>query len=57
MTSPCIGVCRLVSGQCVGCYRTLNEIARWSRMGDEERAEVLSLCEERKKSPRLVRPG
>jgi len=30
--SPCCGVCRMeaASGRCAGCWRTLDEIARWS---------------------------
>lgn len=36
--TPCIGVCRMdASGVCVGCYRTLAEIARWGSMNDAER--------------------
>ena len=27
---------------CLGCKRTLGEIARWSEMTDEERAEVMA---------------
>ena len=27
---------------CIGCYRTLDEIARWSEMGDAERGAVLA---------------
>jgi predicted Fe-S protein YdhL (DUF1289 family) len=29
------------SRHCVGCYRTLPEIARWSRMTDAERDEIM----------------
>lgn len=31
--SPCVGVCRMDPGQgwCAGCFRTLEEIAGWSR--------------------------
>ncbi len=31
MASPCVSVCRMdaASGLCVGCLRTLDEIARW----------------------------
>jgi hypothetical protein len=29
------------SHHCVGCYRTLPEIARWSRMTDAERDEIM----------------
>jgi len=36
--TPCIGVCRMdEQGLCVGCRRTLAEIARWGSMDDEER--------------------
>jgi len=41
-TSPCIDVCRLDSNdRCVGCGRTLDEIARWSRMSEDEQRAVL----------------
>lgn len=36
--TPCIGICRMDGeGLCVGCRRTLAEIARWGTMDDEER--------------------
>jgi predicted Fe-S protein YdhL (DUF1289 family) len=36
--TPCIGICRMDEyGLCVGCRRTLAEIARWGSMDDEER--------------------
>ncbi|HEX7349034.1 MAG TPA: DUF1289 domain-containing protein [Rhodanobacteraceae bacterium] len=36
--SPCIGVCRLdAAGMCIGCRRTMSEIARWGTMSNEER--------------------
>ena len=43
--SPCISVCRTDpdSGCCVGCHRTLDEIARWSAMSDAQRMEVWML--------------
>ncbi|HEX2493895.1 MAG TPA: DUF1289 domain-containing protein [Steroidobacter sp.] len=35
--SPCIKLCRLDEHNvCVGCGRTLAEIARWSRMSAEQ---------------------
>ncbi len=44
MLTPCIGVCMLdPSGLCDGCYRTGDEIARWSRMSDAERAHVMDV--------------
>ncbi|TAM11180.1 MAG: DUF1289 domain-containing protein [Nevskiaceae bacterium] len=37
-TSPCIGVCTMGSdGLCLGCRRTLPEIAQWSGMADDAR--------------------
>jgi predicted Fe-S protein YdhL (DUF1289 family) len=36
--TPCIGTCRMdADGLCVGCRRTLAEIARWGTMDDAER--------------------
>ena len=37
LPSPCVSVCRMspLSGLCEGCLRSLEEIAAWSRMGDE----------------------
>ena len=36
------------SGLCLGCLRTLPEIATWSRMSDEERAKIMSELEGRR---------
>jgi predicted Fe-S protein YdhL (DUF1289 family) len=30
------------SGLCLGCYRTLPEVAAWSRLTDDERAELMT---------------
>ena len=40
--SPCISVCRMDerTGWCAGCLRTLDEIAAWSLLDDEEKREV-----------------
>jgi predicted Fe-S protein YdhL (DUF1289 family) len=40
--SPCISVCRIdaASGLCVGCLRTLDEIAAWSGLDDDARRAV-----------------
>ncbi|HEU0277195.1 MAG TPA: DUF1289 domain-containing protein [Rhodanobacteraceae bacterium] len=36
--TPCVGVCRMDDGGlCLGCRRTLAEIAGWSRLDDAER--------------------
>ena len=39
--SPCNGVCRLGAGEfCVGCGRTLSEIAEWPSATPERRVAV-----------------
>jgi predicted Fe-S protein YdhL (DUF1289 family) len=40
--SPCISVCRIdaASGTCEGCYRTLDEIARWSAASEDEKRAI-----------------
>jgi predicted Fe-S protein YdhL (DUF1289 family) len=43
--TPCVKVC-VVDGQtnnCLGCGRTLGEIAQWARFSDAERDAVLAL--------------
>jgi len=37
-----------VRGVCIGCCRSLDEIARWGGMSESEREQVLSLLPERK---------
>ena len=42
--SPCTKICTLDarSGQCLGCGRTIDEIARWSGMSDAERRRIMA---------------
>ena len=42
VSSPCISVCRIdpVTGWCEGCLRTLDEIAQWGSMPDEQRSAI-----------------
>jgi uncharacterized protein len=44
MKSPCVKVCQMDPrrGLCMGCGRTLDEIARWAQMSDDERERVLA---------------
>ena len=44
MDSPCTKVCVMDadSRYCIGCSRTLDEIARWGTMDDAERAAVMA---------------
>ncbi|MDZ7592284.1 MAG: DUF1289 domain-containing protein [Rubrivivax sp.] len=40
--SPCIDICRMdeATGWCVGCLRTLDEIALWSALDEEGKRQV-----------------
>jgi uncharacterized protein len=42
--TPCVNVCLLDSelGLCVGCGRTIDEIANWASMSDVERAAIMA---------------
>jgi predicted Fe-S protein YdhL (DUF1289 family) len=45
MPSPCRNVCVMhePSGHCVGCGRTLDEIALWSVLDDDDKGAVWAL--------------
>ena len=51
MKSPCIKVCQMdpARGVCIGCCRTLDEIARWGGMSDTERKLVMEALDGRRK--------
>ena len=47
--SPCIGVCELNSkGYCKGCFRARDERLYWLQLTDDQRRDVLRLCQLRK---------
>jgi predicted Fe-S protein YdhL (DUF1289 family) len=41
MSSPCIKLCRLVNGVCIGCKRTQDEIREWFYADDKRKLEIL----------------
>lgn len=45
IASPCVLVCNIDNrtGLCLGCARTLDEIARWSRLSDAHKLQILEL--------------
>ena len=53
MPSPCTKVCVMDADNryCLGCKRTLGEIARWGSMTDEEQAVVLAQLPARRTEP------
>lgn len=57
--SPCVNVCQIdeASGLCRGCRRTLEEIATWLEMSDEERLRVWRRIAERRVARGEPLPG
>ncbi len=47
--SPCVSVCRMSSATelCLGCFRSLDEIALWGRMDEEAKRQVWRAIEKR----------
>ncbi|MEF1173122.1 MULTISPECIES: cysteine-rich CWC family protein [Vibrio] len=41
MKTPCIAACKNEGGICLGCHRTVEEIATWRMMTDEQRESVM----------------
>ncbi|MBX3589715.1 MAG: DUF1289 domain-containing protein [Burkholderiaceae bacterium] len=52
--SPCVSVCRIdpASGLCVGCLRTLDEIAAWGSLADGAKRAIWNEIEHRRGSMR-----
>jgi predicted Fe-S protein YdhL (DUF1289 family) len=48
VASPCINVCKMEAGLCAGCFRTLDEIARWANAGDNEKRLILATVAQRR---------
>ena len=48
--SPCISVCTLLQPQgiCLGCFRTLDEIAQWSVLDAAAKRAVLAALPQRR---------
>jgi predicted Fe-S protein YdhL (DUF1289 family) len=44
IATPCVKVCVVdgASSLCLGCWRTLSEIAGWSGLTDAERAAIMA---------------
>jgi hypothetical protein len=50
VVTPCVKVCIVdgESGLCLGCYRTLREVAQWSSLGVAERLAIMDSLPARK---------
>lgn len=50
--TPCVGICRMgADGLCLGCRRTLAEIARWGGMSDAERRRWMREVQPQRPAP------
>lgn len=49
MKSPCVSICMMDPSAdiCMGCCRTLDEIADWHKYTDEQREQVMSQLKSR----------
>ena len=54
--SPCVSICRVdpATQWCEGCFRTLEEIAAWSRMEDDGKREVWRVIAQRALASRVA---
>ncbi len=61
LPSPCISICQIdpVSQNCMGCYRTRQEIARWPALTADEQQLLLQQLKQRRaeKTGIHVRPS
>ena len=50
LPSPCISICQIdpETGNCLGCYRSRQEIARWPAMSTNEQADLLEALKQRR---------
>lgn len=55
--SPCNDVCRMdaASGLCLGCWRTIDEIAAWPALDEARRIELLAELPARRARARAAR--
>ncbi len=59
LATPCVKVCIVdgESGLCLGCFRTLTEVAAWTRFSDAERAEIMADLPARRSRIRPEKPA
>ena len=59
IATPCVKVCIVdgESGLCLGCYRTLQEVAGWTRLTGPERSAIMRAAPERRSRIRPEKLG
>ncbi|MBP0444243.1 DUF1289 domain-containing protein [Roseomonas sp. SSH11] len=51
LPSPCVKLCRLDgNGMCLGCFRSIDEIAAWPSADDAMRRAILARCAGRRRT-------
>ena len=45
--SPCVGLCECKKNLCLGCGRTVHEIAKWGYLSNNEKKEIIKISKER----------
>jgi len=41
METPCIRVCKLEDGKCIGCGRTQEQLRMWTTYTDQQRQQIM----------------
>ncbi|WP_301064270.1 DUF1289 domain-containing protein [Maricaulis sp.] len=56
--TPCVQVCFVdpKAQLCVGCFRTMEELGRWTRYTDDERAAIMTALPERETAYKAAKP-
>ncbi len=56
--SPCLSVCRMDGARavCEGCWRSIEEIAAWSRLADADKLVVWERIEARQRDAQTLTP-
>ncbi len=56
--SPCVNVCQLDEQQrwCLGCWRSLGEIAAWARLPEDDKRQVWLRLDARRAAGRVDDP-
>jgi predicted Fe-S protein YdhL (DUF1289 family) len=48
--SPCRGICQVNNrGYCKGCFRSREERFHWNSLTDQQKRQVITLCQQRYK--------
>lgn len=47
ISSPCIKICSIDNEKCIGCGRSLEQIANWRNYSEDERLEIMRQIKEK----------